>query len=83
MRTGRALQRRSPAQVLEDQRRLGPRHVGVGVEVVDHEGPQICGVTGGHMDEEVIRTGQEVDVDHLRLAPDLLNERADLAPGTG
>jgi Citrate synthase, C-terminal domain len=75
------LQRRGTPQVLEDQRRLRAGHVGVGVEVFHHEGPQIVGVACGDVQDEVVGAGEKIDVHHLRLAPDLLDEVADLAAG--
>lgn len=68
--------------MLEDQRSLGSGHIGIGVEIVEHEGSQVIGVAGGDVDEEVVSAGQEIDVDHLGLASDLLDEGADLAAGT-
>src|SRR5581483_12476338 len=72
-----------PAEMLEDQRRLGARDIGVGIEVLDHEGPQVFGIAGRDVQDEIVGTGKEVDIHHLRLAPNLLDEIADPAAGAG
>ena len=44
---------------------------------------QVVGVARGDVKDEVVGAGQEVDIHHLGLAPDLLNEVADLAASIG
>lgn len=46
--------------MLEDQRGLSAGHVRVGIEVLDHERPQIVGVPRGDVQEEIVGTGQKV-----------------------
>jgi hypothetical protein len=48
--------------MLENQRRLRAGDIGVGVEVFDDERPQILGVARGHVQDEVVGAGEEVDV---------------------
>ena len=69
--------------MFEDQRGLRACHVGVGVQVLHHERAEIVGVTRGDVKDEVVGARQEVDVHHLRPAPDVLNEAADLAASVG
>jgi acetyl-CoA carboxylase carboxyl transferase beta subunit len=75
------LQRRSATQMFEDERRLGARDVGVGVEVLHDERPQVVGVARSDVQDEVVGACEEVHLHHLRLAPDLLNEAEDLSAG--
>src|SRR5215475_13721848 len=77
------LQRRGTPQVFEDQRGLRARHVGVGIEVLHDERPQVIGVTRGDVKDEIVGSGQEVDVHDLRPGPDVPNEAADLAARIG
>lgn len=60
--------------MLEDQRCLRSRDIRVGVEVFHDERPQIVGIAGGDMKDEVVGAGQEVDVDHLGQLADLGDE---------
>src|SRR6185369_17380814 len=77
------LQRRRAPQTREDQRRLGTRHLRVGIEVLYHERPQILRVAGRDVQDEVVGARQEVDVHHLWFAADLRDEIANLAARVG
>ncbi len=54
--------------MLEDQRCLRACDVGIGVQVLHDEGPEVVGVAGGHVQKKVVGAGKKVDVHHLRLA---------------
>ena len=69
--------------MLEDQRRLSARYVGVSVEILNHERAQVLSVAGRDVQDEIVSAGSEIHVPNLALATHLLDETADLATGVG
>lgn len=69
--------------MLEDQVGLGQRHLRMGRQLLDDENAQTAGVGRSDVQQEVICSGQEVDVPNLGTPPDPLGERNHSAARAG